>query len=248
MYSPNKIRFRVQLPLTFLLVFLLIACILPAQDTLRNQYGLWVIKDASVLKNTIRRNAQKAMSDCRQVPGIVLELRYSGKNNFMGASLYPRIRTTYLRKPVLDSLVEVQKDLNKQGLGLKIFDAYRPYSVTERMWEPVKDDRYAADPKNGSGHNRGIAVDLTIINMANGIELPMGTGFDNFTDTAHHGFAGLSTEILQNRLLLKGQMEKHGFKALPTEWWHYYMAAYADFELLDLSFKALKKMTKNGEE
>lgn len=241
LFSANKIRFRVQLSHTLLWVFLLGANTLPAQDTARNQYGLWVIKDAPVLNKTIRVNAQKAMANCKQIPGIVMELRYSGTNNFMGKPLYPKIKTTYLRKPVFDSLLQVQKELKEQGLGLKIFDAYRPYSVTERMWEPVKDDRYAADPRKGSGHNRGIAVDLTLIQLADGRELPMGTGFDNFSDTAHHGFTGLSNDILQNRLLLKTVMEKYGFKALSTEWWHYYMAAFADFELLDLTFRALKK-------
>jgi len=234
------------LPHTLPLLFLMFANPLSAQDTVRNQYGLWVIGETAVLKKTIGINARKAMADCRQIPGIVLDLRYSGANNFMGAPLYPRIKTTYLRKPVIDSLILVQKELNEQGLGLKIFDAYRPYSVTERMWEPVKDDRYAADPRKGSGHNRGIAVDLTLIRLVDGGELPMGTGFDNFSDTAHHGFPGLSPEILQNRILLKGLMEKHGFRALATEWWHYYLAAYADFELLDLPFRELKKMTRKN--
>ncbi len=126
------------------------------------------------------------------------------------------------------------------GLGLKIFDAYRPYSVTEKMWLPVQDDRYAADPKKGSGHNRGVAVDLTLIYLATGEELNMGTGFDNFSDTAHHAFTNLPEDILQNRLLLKKNMEQYGFKALDTEWWHYSLPNAKDFELLDIDFKKLE--------
>ena len=108
----------------------------------------------------------------------------------------------------------------------------------------MQDDRYAADPKKGSGHNRGIAVDLTIINLKNKEELDMGTGFDNFSDTAHHGFTNLPEEVLQNRLLLKKVMAQHGFKALDTEWWHYSLPNANDFELLDISFKELEKIQK----
>ena len=230
-----------QLPLIPLVVFLLTAHAGRAQDTVLNRYGLWVIDEPAMLKRTIGQDPNKAMQDCKRIPGIVIDLRYAGKNNFMGVRLYPPTRTSYLRKPAIDSLTLVQQELNQLGLGLKIFDAYRPYSVTEKMWEPVKDDRYAADPKKGSGHNRGIAVDLTIIALATGKELPMGTGFDNFSDTAHHGFSKLPDVVLQNRLLLKATMEKHGFTALPTEWWHYYLEAFREFELLNVPFKVLKK-------
>jgi len=178
------------------------------------------------------------------IPSLVMDLRYAGINNFMKERLYPPITTTWLRKTAVDSLAKVQKQLLKMGLGLKIFDAYRPYSVTEKMWEPVQDDRYAADPKKGSGHNRGIAVDLTIINLKNGSELNMGTGFDNFTDSAHHAFTNLPEEVLQNRLLLKKIMEEHGFKALDTEWWHYFLPDTSSYELMDISFKALEKKNK----
>src|SRR5437867_1601617 len=83
------------------------------------------------------------------------------------------------------------QELNEKGLGLKIFDAYRPYSVTVKFWELIKDERYVANPSKGSGHNRGIAVDLTIIHLKTNEELNMGTGFDNFTDTAHQAFVNL---------------------------------------------------------
>ena len=176
----------------------------------------------------------------RTVPLLVFDLRYASDNNFMHQKLYPSITTTWLRKAAADPLIKIQQELNETGLGLKIFDAYRPYSVTEKLWEPVKDDRYAADPKKGSGHNRGIAVDLTIINLKTNKELNMGTGFDNFSDTAHHGFINLSKEVLENRLLLKTLMEKHGFKVLDTEWWHYYLPNSNEFELLDLNVKQLE--------
>lgn len=226
-------------------VFLLTPQFLKSQDTVLNKYGLWVIDNVKMLQKTIRKNPDKRMVDLKQqMPGLLLDLRYCTINNFTKQPLYPLLKTTYLRKAAADSLTAIEKELNKSGLGLKIFDAYRPYSVTEKMWEPVQDDRYAADPKKGSGHNRGVAVDLTIINLATKEELDMGTGFDNFTDSAHHTFTNLSEAVLQNRLLLKNIMEQHGFKALDTEWWHYYLPNSKEYELLDIDFKQLQLLQK----
>jgi len=236
----NKIIHRFEIQVICCIVFLLTSIVTAAQDSVLNKYGLRVISSVKELQKTIIQNSAKQMVDLKKrIPALILDLRYAGTNNFMKEKLYPAITTTYLRKPAADSLAIIEKQLNQMGWGLKIFDAYRPYAVTEKMWEPVQDDRYAADPKKGSGHNRGIAVDLTIINVATGEELNMGTGFDNFTDTAHHAFTHLPEEVLQNRLLLKKVMEQHGFKALDTEWWHYSLPNAKDFELLDIDFKKI---------
>ena len=241
----NKIILRFQLSLLYVIIFTLIIPDAFAQDTILNKYGLWVINDIGQLQKTVLKDPRKAMVDLKQIsPTLLLDLRYAGKNNFMHQQLYPPVKTTYMRKAAADALAAVQQELNLTGLGLKIFDAYRPYSVTEKLWEPVKDDRYAADPKKGSGHNRGIAVDLTIIVLSNKEELNMGTGFDNFSDTAHHAFKSLPELVLQNRMLLKTMMEKHGFKALDSEWWHYYLPNTTAYELLDIDFKKLKLLNK----
>lgn len=216
-----------------------------AQDTALNKYGLWVISDISVYGLTVKNNPAKEMTDIRKIiPNMGLDLRYATKNNFLKKKLYPRLKTTYLRSKAAMALALVQKELNEKGYGLKIFDAYRPYTVTEMMWEPIQDDRYTADPKKGSGHNRGAAVDLTIINLAAKKELDMGTGFDNFSDTAHHSFTSLPDDVLQNRLLLKNTMEKYGFKSFETEWWHYSLPDIKEYELLNISFEDLKKMQR----
>ncbi len=229
------------------MVFLTVPVCAAAQDSLLNKYGLWVVTTTAQLKKTIQTNPAKALTNLKKgIPGLLLDLRYAGTVNFMRKPLYPPINTTWLRKPAADSLAIIQKELNEMGLGIKIFDAYRPYSVTEKMWEPVKDDRYAADPKKGSGHNRGIAVDLTLIYRATKKELEMGTGFDNFSDTAHHSFIKLQQYILNNRSLLKTIMSKHGFKALETEWWHYSLTNAAEFELMDIGFKELKKLERKN--
>jgi len=241
----NKLIHRFQLTLICGIVFLLTSIVAAGQDTALNKYGLRVLNSIQQLQKTVEKKPGYQMIDLESaIPSLVLDLRYAGTNNFMKERLYPPITTTWLRKTAVDSLARVQQQLLKMGLGLKIFDAYRPYSVTEKMWEPVQDDRYAADPKKGSGHNRGIAVDLTIINLKNGKELNMGTGFDNFTDSAHHAFTNLPEEVLQNRLVLKKIMEEHGFKALDTEWWHYFLPDAANYELMDISFKELEKKNK----
>ncbi len=239
----NKIIHHFRLLAIYAIVFLLIPQSGNAQDTILNKYGLWVINNSIILQKTVKKNAAKQMVDIKQkIPAVVVDLKYAGTDNFMHQKLYPPAATTYLRKCAADALAKVQAELNKKGLGLKIFDAYRPYSVTEKMWEPVKDDRYAADPKKGSGHNRGIAVDLTIIDIKTKKELDMGTGFDNFSDTAHHAFTNLPAVVLKNRLLLKSTMEQFGFKALDTEWWHYFFGNGKDFELLDVSFDELHRL------
>lgn len=234
---------RFQLSGIYGVVFLLTINMATAQDLQPDKYGLKVIGNPREFKKSISHDPSKAMTDLsKSLPGLVVDLRYAGTNNFMHKHLYPATAKAWLRKIAADSLALVQKELKDKGLGLKIFDAYRPWSITDMMWEKVKDDRYAADPKKGSNHNRGIAVDLTIVDLKTGKEWEMGTNFDNFSDTAHHAFMQLPADVLQHRILLKTTMEKHGFKALDTEWWHYSLVGAGDFELLDLGFDELEKL------
>ena len=194
-------------------------------------------------KKQVKKDSTKRMVELKSMmPGIVYDLRYATANNFMKRLMYPAgTNTTFLRLPAARALQKVQQELKQYGLGLKIFDAYRPYAVTVKFWELVKDERYVANPSKGSGHNRGIAVDLTIVNPKTGAELNMGTGFDNFTDTAHHSFTNLPEEVLQNRILLRSMMEKYGFKVYNEEWWHYSLVDGSKFEILDIDFKKLNK-------
>lgn len=226
----------------YVLYFLSSSFISYAQDTAVNKYGLRVIYTVKDYRASIKNDTSKEMVDLKKlVPALAIDLKYAGHNNFTKTKLYPALNTTFLRLPVAMALAAAQKDLKKQGLGLKIFDAYRPYSVTEKMWELIKDDRYAANPKNGSGHNRGISVDLTLINLHTKRALNMGTEFDNFSDTAHHDFTPLPEQASQNRLVLRTVMEKYGFKALQSEWWHYSFTNGTVYELLDIDFDELRK-------
>jgi zinc D-Ala-D-Ala dipeptidase len=190
-------------------------------------------------------NAQKKLVNLQKlIPSIMLDLRYNSANNFTKTKLYKKANTTYLLAEPASALLNIQNTLLQKGLGIKIFDAYRPYAATKLMWDLIHDDRYVANPKNGSNHNRGLAIDLTIINLKTLQELDMGTGFDNFTDTAHHSFTNLSQSILDNRKLLKSIMEQYGFKAFDTEWWHYSWPNNLHYEVMDLNFITLQKLIK----
>ena len=212
-----------------------------AQDT---SFVRPVVTDKwEVYDKQVRTDSTKKMVELKSViPTIIYDLRYATTNNFMHRLMYPaNTNFTFLRLPAAMALQKVQQELNKNGWELKIFDAYRPFSVTVKFWQLVHDERYVANPSKGSGHNRGTTVDLTIVNLKTGRELNMGTGFDNFSDTAWHSFTQLPEEVLQNRILLKSMMEKYGFKAYNEEWWHYSLNDAARFELLDIEFKKLKK-------
>lgn len=114
--------------------------------------------------------------------------------------------------------------------------------MSKSFWDLVQDERYVANPSRGSNHNRGMAIDLTIIELSTGRELDMGTGFDNFSDTAHHPFKNLPAQVLNNRELLKTVMQKHGFEPYTEEWWHYTFKSSTSFEVLNIPLKKLAKL------
>ncbi len=244
--SYSKIQ-NLYIPTIFSWLIICIALPAHAQTIKTNQHGLAVIEKRQQYLQTVAADSNMRMVNLKEtVPGLVFDMRYSSSNNFMGRPLYKQpLKTSYLRAPAAFALQKVQEELTRAGLGLKIWDAYRPYSVTEKMWEQVQDNRYAADPKFGSGHNRGIAVDLTLIDLQTGMEKDMGTGYDNFSDTAHAAFKALPDSVISNRNLLIGLMEKNGFKVLDTEWWHFYLPDNKKYLLMDLRFKDLETVTKS---
>jgi D-alanyl-D-alanine dipeptidase len=238
------VKYKLRYPFRFLTLLLSIifsaAYInkIAAQDTIPP-----VTSDWSTYREQVLKEPSKKMVELKsRIPNLVYDLRYATSNNFMNRRMYPPgTDQTYMREPAVNALQKIQEDLNAIGLGLKIFDAYRPYSVTVKFWELVGDERYVANPSKGSGHNRGIAVDVTLIDIVMGIELQMGTGYDNFTDTAHANFAHLPPNILEHRMTLRKAMEKHGFLVLDTEWWHFFLPASSSYEILNIPFKELRK-------
>lgn len=153
-------------------------------------------------------------------PRPLLELRYASPYNFLGTVLYPGLQPQ-LRCPVALALQQVQQDLGRQGLGLKLWDAYRPLAVQQRMWDAIRDPRYVSDPAVNAGrHTRGTAVDVTLVDRR-GRELPMPTDFDDFSEAAHQDAPGISPERARNAALLRQAMQRRGFVAFATEWWHF---------------------------
>ena len=150
---------------------------------------------------------------------LYLDLRYAGEDNFVEEKLYDCARC-FLRPVAAEALLEIHRQLQAEGMGLKIFDCYRPLSVQKRLWEILPNPSYVTSPAKGSMHNRGLAVDLTLTDSL-GNELDMGTTFDFFGRKAHHSYTDFPEEVLNNRRLLKERMESVGFYPIRTEWWHY---------------------------
>lgn len=147
------------------------------------------------------------------------DMRYATENNFLKEKVYD-CAECYTRVKTAKALIAANTDFMGQGVRIKFFDCYRPNSVQHKMWKIVPNPQYVADPVKGSIHNKGGAVDITLVDL-DGKELDMGTDFDFFGPRAYHDNTDLPQEILDNRKLLKQTMEVHGFRSIRTEWWHY---------------------------
>ncbi|MDO5607207.1 MAG: M15 family metallopeptidase [Capnocytophaga sp.] len=150
---------------------------------------------------------------------FVFDMKYATDDNFLNQQVYD-CAECFLRKATAQALVTANNELMGLGYRIKIFDCYRPLSVQRKMWNILPGTHYVANPAKGSKHNRGAAVDLTLVDMQ-GNELDMGTPFDHFGKEAHHTYTAFPAEILKNRQLLKEIMDKHDFRSIYSEWWHY---------------------------
>ena len=210
---------------------------LPA--TAQYKYGLVPMGYAAYVAS-VKTHPEKELVDLAAfIPGVVLDIRYATTNNFTGERIYDRAKA-YARRPVAEALRKIQQELKTQGLGVKIFDAYRPYSATVKFYEVYRDTTYVASPYRGSRHNRGCALDLTLVNLATGEELRMPTGYDSFTRDAWPSTPAADSEIARNRQHLIGVMEKYGFRVNSSEWWHYDFRGWGNFEVLDIDFRELE--------
>ena len=171
------------------------------------------------------------------VPGIVVSMRYASADNFTGKTIYDCNRC-FLAGRTAQKLAIAQTELQKLGLGLKIWDCYRPLAVQKMFWSLVPDARFVADPGKGSRHNRGTAVDATLVD-AEGEELRMPTTFDDFSPRASHDNDDLPDNLIGNRRVLAKAMKKAGFQPIVSEWWHYDDSDWRTSELLDIPFKDL---------
>ena len=170
-------------------------------------------------------------------PTIKLDIRYATENNFVGRKVYPEARA-FLQKPAAKAVVRVHKKLKEQGLGLVIFDGYRPWTITKLFWDvtPEEKRKFVADPAKGSKHNRGCAIDLSIFDLKTGALLPMPSEYDEFTERASPNYTGGTPEQTRNRELLRKLMEGEGYTVNPNEWWHFDYKNWEDYAIYDISF------------
>ncbi len=205
--------------------------------------GVVLAADATASAAERRLCSAGFVEPVREDPTLRLDLRYAMAENFVHRKVYPSGRC-FLRSGVTNRLLRVQTKLLALGYGLKLYDCYRPFSVQEEFWSIVPDERYVSRPerKNGvivqsSRHNRGAAVDVTLVD-AEGRDVPMPTGFDDFTSAAHRGNAAPGSTAARNSGILERAMTSEGFLPLATEWWHFDDPAWEKYPPLDLPLPA----------
>jgi D-alanyl-D-alanine dipeptidase len=186
-------------------------------------------KNSSVINDTAFVNLKDYSQD------FVYDMKYATSDNFLKAKVYD-CAECFLRLKTAQALIEANKAFIKQGYKIKIFDCYRPLNIQKKMWKIVSNPEYVANPSKGSIHNRGGAIDITLVDN-NGKELEMGTPFDFFGKEASHNYADLSKEIMRNRLLLKRIMTESNFNSFDSEWWHYNLKSGLNDKISNLKWK-----------
>ena len=174
-------------------------------------------------------------------PTIKLDIRYAGSNNFLGKPVYKEARA-FLQRPAAEALLAAHKDLARAGYGLMIHDGYRPWAITKLFWDMTTgfQREFVADPKTGSKHNRGCAVDLTMYDLATGTVVEMPGGYDEMTPRSYPDYPGGPPEPRAKRDLLRKAMESHGFTVESNEWWHFNFRDWPLYPILDIAFGEIK--------
>ncbi|MBB6237329.1 D-alanyl-D-alanine dipeptidase [Pedobacter sp. AK013] len=222
-----------------LIFFVLFSLFAIAQSTPIPKKKLVVVSSYNQYLTSIKTNSDNELIEIKKaIPNIKLDIRYATNNNFMQQVMYKQARA-FARKPVVESLKKIQKELNKKGYGLKIFDGYRPYAVTVEFYKKASDKNFVANPSKGSKHNRGCAVDLTLIDLKTGKEITMPTPYDSFLAAAAAKYKNVSPEAKKNRDFLIAIMGKYQMNVLENEWWHYDFSGWKKFDLMDIPFEKL---------
>jgi D-alanyl-D-alanine dipeptidase len=171
---------------------------------------------------------------------IKLDIRYASTNNFLGAAMYSQPRA-FLQRPAAEAVVRAHRALAREGYGLLIHDAYRPWYVTWMFWEATPDSQhvFVADPATGSRHNRGAAVDLTLYDLKSGKPARMPSGYDEMSERAYPTYAGGTATERARRDLLRRYMEAEGFTVYDAEWWHFDYRDWREYPVLNLPFEKL---------
>ena len=170
-----------------------------------------------------------------------LDIRYATVDNFVGRPVYEQARA-FLQRPAALALVEASKELRAQGYGMIIFDGYRPWSVTKAFWDftPKEEKHFVADPKKGSRHNRGCAIDLSLYYLESGEAVEMPSEYDEMNESAYVDYDGVTEKQKKYRELLIESMEKHGFKVYKYEWWHFDYKDWEQYRIQNIQFSDIK--------
>lgn len=173
-------------------------------------------------------------------PSIRLDIRYATTKNFARRAVYSQARA-FLQRPAAEALVRVNKELKPLGYQLLVFDGYRPWSVTKIFWDitPRQQRKFVANPKKGSRHNRGCAVDLSLWDIATGKEVAMPSAYDEMSPRSYIAYSGGTTAQRTKRDLLRSKMERHGFKAIREEWWHFDYQDWRSYRIHNVPFEKL---------
>jgi D-alanyl-D-alanine dipeptidase len=222
--------------LSIMLLTLLPLCAFYFQETPQK---LKIVKTKEEFLQQVAANDSMQMIDLMQFPALAFDIRYATSNNFMEQAIYVT-PAAYCRKPLAYALLRANLVFINQGYRLKIYDAYRPYSATVKMFGLAKNKSYVASPSQGSRHNRGCAIDLTLVNAKTGEELAMPTPYDDFTERASPNYKALPQDVIKNRNLLIQTMKAHGFSVFHNEWWHYDFIGWERFPILDLPFSTFE--------
>jgi D-alanyl-D-alanine dipeptidase len=207
----------------------------------KSKYGLPIVKDPKIYKEIVRLNPDDELVDMREfLPSAQFDVTYASTNNDFKKPLYESA-DVFMRKPAALALEKANEILKEKGLGLILFDGYRPYSVTVIFYERHPDTTYVADPRKGSRHNRGMAIDLSLYDLKTGKRLPMPSAYDESSPRAFHSYQEGDPQALKNREILKEAMLNAGFSIYPWEWWHYDFKGWDNCYTYDLPHSVIKK-------
>ncbi|WP_170266315.1 M15 family metallopeptidase [Phaeocystidibacter luteus] len=209
-------------------------------ETPKYPYGIAPVSDVEEYEKSIQKSPSNRFVDLENELNLArFDIRYATANNFTSEIIYPEA-AAWTRIDVAKSLSQIEDSLAKHGLGLIIFDAYRPYAATVKFYQVYKDTNYVASPYSGSRHNRGCAIDLSLYDLKTGRELQMPTKYDDFSSAAHQTTESPDSTAQYNKVFLRKVMTEFGFEVYNYEWWHFDYSGWDQYEIMDLSFAQLK--------
>lgn len=173
-------------------------------------------------------------------PRIKLDIRYATSNDFLSTPVYSSARA-FLQRPAAEALLRAHRELLKQGYGVLVFDAYRPWYVTKIFWDATPPDKheFVANPAEGSRHNRGCAADISLYDLKTGREVSMTGVYDEMSERSYPSYTGGTAVERSRRDLLRREMEKQGFTVFPSEWWHFDYRDWKQYGIQNVPFEQI---------